>query len=539
MTIVSIFFLSLRPKFNRSKVVNLKMRKIAFWVLTVLTVFLSACSKDKSIVIFFENDAHCLIEGYPYFAGLRSTVSTDTAYVGLVSSGDYIQGGTIGSISKGEAITSIIRRIGYDAIALGNHEFDYNVDHIINLTGDIDAPVVCSNLVDSAGNNVFDAYRVCQYGKRKVAYVGVTTPNTLHSSPQAFKDINGKQVYDFSRYHLYDVVQKAVDKARKEADYVIVLSHIGEYPDSINIDSHQMIENTHGIDAVLDAHTHSVVEPLYINNDKGRKVLLAQTGTQFQNAGKLVIDRNGRISVELMPLFDGNIEECAIDQNIKHLVDSISHFYANITEMPVGESDFELTIYEKDGSTAVRYKETNAGDIVADAIREFAQTDVAMINGGGIRTVLPAGKLKRGDVIAMCPYDNSVCSFAVTGRELVEILNASIKSLPNLNGNFPQVSGMKFTGVVVGPEKNYVKDVMIMNAKTGNYEPVVMDNEYSMSATTYNVTSEQFACMSGKYREYVDHHITYTDAVISLIHDIYGGKVPEKYATTQGRMRFE
>lgn len=502
------------------------------------TVLLSACnSADKSIVLFFDNDVHCKVEGYPYFAGLRDAVSTDTAYVGMVSSGDFIQGGTIGSISKGEAITAIMKNIGYDAVALGNHEFDYDVQHILNLTGDIDAPVVCANLVDNDGKTVFPPYRVVNYGNKKVAFLGVTTPNTLYARKSAFEDINGNMVYDFCRYNLYEVVQKYVDDARKEADYVIVLSHVGESSDSIGINSNDMIRATSGIDALLDGHTHNTVAPFYINDKDGRPVLVAQTGMTFMNAGKLVIGRDGKVSAELIPVFDGNVEAMKVNERIKNVVDSVTDYYANITEMPVGESDFALAIEDADGNNIVRCKNSNAGDFVSDAIREFAQTDVAMVNGGGIRNSLPAGKLKRGDVIAMCPYDNSICSFTLKGSDIINIVNACIKSLPYLNGNFPQVSGMKFR-IVVDTKGNYIKDVKIFDEKTNKYKDLVADKDYTMATTTYYVTSEQFESMRGRYREYVDHHVTYTDAVVDYIKNVFEGKVPDRYKTPDGRMSF-
>lgn len=506
--------------------------------LFILLFFLNFVSifGQKSIVVFFENDVHCKIAGYPYLSGLRNSVSTDSAYVGIVSSGDYIQGGTIGAISKGEAILSITKHIGYDAMGLGNHEFDYDVQYLQKLVKKFDVPVVCSNFVDNDGNYVFNPYRICEYGDKKIAYIGVTTPNTLYAKPSAFKDINKNTLYSFSRNNIYGFVQKTIDSVRDKADFVVLLSHIGEDPDSIKIDSHDLIANTSGVDVVLDAHTHSVVPPFTLKNIEGKDVLLAQTGTQFANIGKIVFSSDGKISAELIPLFSGDEITTPIDRSVEHFVDSISDFYANITDMPVGISDFELCIHDPDGQLAVRCKETNAGDIVADAIREIAQTDIAMVNGGGIRNKVPAGNLKRGDIIAMCPYDNTICQVTVTGKQIESILNASVKFLPQMHGNFPQVSGIRFKINVQEGGDNYVSNIEILDKKTNSYLPVSEDRLYTLSTSDYYITSDQFNVLKGQYKDYINHHILYSQAVIYLIHDKYQGKVPSRYQSAEGRI---
>lgn len=520
----------------------MKLKKLFFYILMILALFLfTSCNKnDKSIVIFFDNDVHCNIDGYPYLAGLRDQVSSDTAYVATVSSGDYIQGGTIGSISRGEAIMSIIKEMRYDVIALGNHEFDYDVQHILNLTGDVDAPVVCANLVDSTGANVFEPYRILEFGKKKVAFIGVTTPNTFYAKPAAFKDVKGNVCYDFSRYNLYEKVQGYVDEVKKKkADYVVLLTHVGEDPDSIAIDTKSLIEHTNGVTALFDAHTHSVVAPHYVKDAAGKDVLIAQTGAAFQNVGRCVIGKDGKVTAELVPIFAGDVENCPRNEHMKQFVDSISEYYGNITELHVGHSDFDLEILDEQGNMKVRRMETNAGDIVADAIRYFAQSDVALLNSGAIRNQVVKGQIKRGNVIAMCPYDNNIVSISVTGQQLVDILQESVKFLPLMHGNFPQVSGVRFKIVVKKDADNIVSDVEVMDAKTETYKKIVLDKDYTLATTDYSITSEPFAKLNGDIRDFVNHHVLYSDCVINLISELYGGEVPSAYQTATERMRIE
>lgn len=508
--------------------------------LLALLLFLNLCAlkAQKSIVLFFDNDVHCNIDGYKYMAGMRDGISADTAYVGLISSGDYIQGGTIGAISKGEAVMSIIRDMRYDAVALGNHEFDYDAQYTQTLMRKYDAPVVCCNFVDARGRQLFAPYRIKQYGDKKIAFVGVTTPNTLYSKISAFQDVNGNLLYGFCRNNLYEVVQKAVDDARSEnVDYVVLLSHVSEERDSIGIDSHEMIARTRGIDVVLDGHSHSVIKPEKLKNADGKEVIIAQTGTQFAYIGKLLFSAEGKISAELIPCYIGDVNLLDESPRIEHAVDSIKSYYANVTTRLVGESDFMLAIRDENDFLQVRCMETNAGDIVSDAIRHAAGADVALVNGGAIRNECPAGKITRGDIIAMCPYDNNIVTLEITGAQIEAVLNSSLQYLPKLHGNFPQVSGISFKVNVVEGGDNFISDMKILNAK-GKYKKVKKNRLYKFATTDYFLSSDQFKLLNGEYNNLNNLYVKYSEAVINLIHDQYEEKVPARYQSPDKRINF-
>ena len=514
------------------------MRNILKVLLTILLFsnYLTVIAQ-KSIVIFFDNDVHCNIEGYRYMAGMRQCVSADTAYVALVSAGDFIQGGTIGAISKGEAVVKVIKEAQYDAVTVGNHEFDYDAEYTKKLMKEYDVPVVCCNFVDTLGNAQFKPYIICNYGDKKIAYVGVTTPNTFYSKLSSFMDLQGRYVYNFCRYNIYDVVQKAVDDARAEnADYVVVLSHIGEARDSIGICSQDLIAKTKGIDALIDGHTHSIIGPKYIKNVIGEDVLVAQTGTQFANIGKLVIDADGRVSGELIPCFTGNLDLLNEDKHVAQVVDSITMFYQSITSVPVGHSSFDLLIEDENDVLLVRKQENQAGNLVSDAIRLCTNADVALVNGGAIRNSCHAGNLKRGDIIGMCPYDNDIISLVITGQQIIDVLNSSIRYLPEVHGNFPQVSGISFKINVTGDHNNFVSDVKILNPKNGKYTKIKKKKNYRFATTNYFIGSEEFQVLKNQCSEYINHHISYSQAVIDLIHDVYQGEIPISYSRVEGRI---
>lgn len=504
------------------------MKKFAY--LLFVALLFSSCSKNKSIVIFFDNDIHCAVEGYPYYAGLKNSVSSDTAYVAYVSSGDYIQGGTIGSVSRGEAIATIMKEIGYDAVTFGNHEFDYTIDHLNHLLDISGLTVTCANLVDSLGNNVYSPYQIKKYGSKEIAYIGVTTPNTYYAKPAAFKDKEGNICYSFEPSKTYDKVQYIVDEVRNAgADYVIVLSHLGEAVDSLGIESHGLIANTRGIDVVLDGHTHSVVEPTYLNNKEGKPVLIAQTGSKFSNVGRLLINADGQISASLIPVKDLH----DTDSKVKQVVDSILDYYDKILNEPVGQLSFDLKLHDSNGKYIARIEEVNSGDIVADAMRYITKSDVAIVNSGSLRNPVDACFLTKGDIMNLCPYDNTVCSVSVTGAQLISILSECVKYLPLSNGNFPQVSGVIFD--VVMDETPYATNVKIENAN-GKYVPVDKNKQYSFASTDYIFSSEVVIPLGKDFVDYNNTGVLYGDALAIFIKEKLNGIVPDIYKTSQSRI---
>ena len=250
-------------------------------------------AKDsESIVILYENDVHCAVAGYSKLAAMKNELKSEYEYVGVVSSGDFVQGGTLGAVSKGEYIVRLMNLVGYDAIALGNHEFDYTISRLSELFELSETKYISSNFAKIGEEKTyFEPLTIVSYGDVDIAYIGIVTPETITSSrPSQFKNENGEIIYTFNETRLHEVVQESINEATKAgADYVIALSHIG-YDESGKInDITDIIENTDGLDVVLDAHSHSVIEEKIIKDKSGDDVLLTSTGTGFEHIGKLTI----------------------------------------------------------------------------------------------------------------------------------------------------------------------------------------------------------------------------------------------------------
>ena len=509
----------------------LKKFRSASLAAAALLFCVTSGARKRPLVILYENDVHCAIDGYAHMAGLRDAIS-DTADVAVVSCGDFLQGGTAGAISHGEYITAIMQKMGYAAVTLGNHEFDYKVDRMMQLLKDADLPVTCTNFCDiHTGNPYYAPYIIAKTGRRKVAFIGTVTPTTLETEQYAFYDKKGNQLYDLRQNDVYQLVQNAVDDARRHgARYCIVLSHLGELPTDMNVDSHGLVAATVGIDAVLDGHSHNVFEHEMVRNAIGKYVPVTETGTKFQYVGKLVIDRKGRVTTHLVPMKDIS----QVDAQVQQATDSINALVREKTAKVVCHSDFPICIDDSTGLQIVRTQETNAGDLVCDAFRELSSADIAVNNGGGIRNTLKAGELTYGDIVSMLPFDNNLETVQVTGAGLQNMIEACVAALPAKSGDFPQVSGMRFRVDTCATPR--VSDMEILNRKTNRYEPVDMNRKYVLCTTDYCVSG------GGLQNKLVDAPVlkdkifTYSDALMQYVTENLKGRIPERYRNPQNRI---
>ena len=511
---------------------------IAIFCVAMLGATLTACKnkKDapqppKSIVILYENDVHCAIDDYAKLAGLRDAVkAADTAYVAVVCSGDYLQGGVAGSLSEGQYIIDIMRQVHYDAVTIGNHEFDYGGARMIELIEQLNAPVICANFFEAGDLLPYYApYVICRFGDRKIAFVGVLTPETLEDESYSFYDEDGNLLYDLHTDEVPQLVQAAVNQARIEgADYVVLLSHMGEKEPIIGISSHELIAATRGIDAVLDGHTHSVIESEKVNNLDGKPVLITQTGTQFANIGKLVISTDGKISTSLLAPQDLSYTNAAV----QHTIDSVYQLLDEVTHRQLATCAFDLTINGPDGKRLVRKGETNMADIVTDAFREVTQAQIGLCNGGGIRASIPAGIITYGDAINVQPFNNQMVIAQASGSTIIAMLESCTASLPEEIGAFPQVSGLRFT---VHQISHIVTDVEVFDETLGSWRPIDPAATYTIGTTDYCITDGMNgtlkSCPMVKLPGQYDG-----DTFADYLETSLGGVVPDRYASPQGRI---
>ena len=520
-----------------------------------------ALEAQKDIVVLYTNDVHCAIDsniGYAGLAKYKAEMEKDN-FVVLVDAGDAIQGDTIGTVSKGEYLVDIMNEVGYDFCVLGNHEFDYGTDVLASLLKKADAQYLNATIEYTGnGNNLLKdtvPYVIERFGFLDVASIGVSTPESItKSTPRYFME-DGQFVYDFAAGEdLYAAVQGYVDEVReKGADVVIVISHLGVEEGSEPNRATDLIANTTGIDALIDGHSHTTEPSMLVADKSGRKVLYTQTGTKLNNIGKLTISKDGSVKAEL-------VAEAEKDEAVTAFIEDIKAQYESLVNTVVAHTEVELSITDENGVRAVRNRETAIGDLCADAYRAVADTDIAFVNGGGIRATIKKGDITTANMISVHPYGNALCSCYATGAEILDALEHSVVNTAATaasdgkavgeSGGFLQVSGIKFTvdtsipssvkkddkGLFVAVEgERRVKDVFV--EENGEWVPIDPEKTYTVACHNYLLQD-----MGDGYTMFTDNVyildkvLIDNQVIINYICDFLGGNVGSEYAEPQGRI---
>ena len=505
---------------------------------------------DQPIVILFENDVHCAVDGYAKLVSLREEQRERTPYTATVSSGDYVQGDVIGSLSKGESIIELMNEVGYDVVTLGNHEFDYGMSQLFKLRDSLEATMVSANFCDfRTGELIFPPYEILSFGEVDIAFMGFTTTTTpTMVAPHTFLDENKQIAYGFYRPTFYENAQRQIDKARAEgADYVVVLSHLGDSDRGEHASSVSLIGRTTGIDVVLDGHDHQVIPDSVVYNRKGEPVLLASTGLKFQNIGLLTLSEDGMFTSRLVPAADMEASEEA-----QALVESMKEKALKEGERKVGVSEVHLSPDDASGNRLVRSQETNIGNFCADAFRVVLKTDVAMVNGGGIRADLPQGDVTYNDLCSVFPFNNTACTASLTGQQLLDALEFSVCSLPGEDGSFMQVSGVKFevdasvpSPVVVdgfglfqhvGEDARRVSRLQIWDKNSQTYLPVDLEKRYTIAS--FNYMLKNLGCAGiFRYSQLLEDNLGQdVEVLASYIETVLNGRIGKGYSEPEGRI---
>ena len=494
----------------------------------------SACwLGDKSdVTILYTNDVHTYIDKqspkltYAAIADLKQSYQNAGKDVLLVDAGDHVQGTAYGSMDEGASIIKLMNAAGYDVATPGNHEFDYGMDRAKAIMKEADFPYLSCNWVDLRTTlRVLPSVKVFVRGGRRIAFVGVTTPETFtKSTPAYFMDkAQRKYIYDIQGGEdgkkLYDAVQKAIDKAKLLADVVIGLGHLGVDPSSSPWTSEEVIAHTSGFDAFIDGHSHTVMENKQVQDASGKAVTLTQTGSYFANVGEMTIAADGTITTKLIPTHEGMDAGIAAMQT--SWVNTVDDMLGE--KIAVGDSDFYVSD-PATGKRRIRSAETNLGDFVADGIYTYfnevekLHCDVAIMNGGGIRTDVPAGDWTFKTCKQISPFGNVACLMSVTGKQIQDALEFAARFAGEdgkENGGFLQVAGATYEihtdipNTVQTDEKNVwigsatgtprVQNVKIYDKASGSYLPLDPGATYALAGMNYTLRNlgDGFAMFDG------------------------------------------
>ena len=488
---------------------------------------------DKAdVTILYTNDVHTYIDNkspkptYAAIAALKKSIEDTGRDVLLVDAGDHIQGTAYGSMDDGATIIELMNEAGYDLATPGNHEFDYGMARAKAVLREADFPNVSCNWVDlRTGFNVLPSVKFFFVGGRKIAFVGVTTPETFTKSTPAYfmNDAQTKYIYDIlggeDGQKLYDAVQKAIDKAEFwGADTIIGLGHLGVDPSSSPWTSEEVIAHTHGFTAFIDGHSHTVMANKQVTDASGKAVTLTQTGSYFKNIGKMTVGADGTITTELIDTYEGL--DAAVAATASNWISAVDDMLGE--EIAVGDTKFYIND-PATGKRRIRSGETNLGDFVADGIYTYfneieeLHCDVAIMNGGGIRTDVEAGPWSFKTCKTVSPFGNVACLMSVTGQQIQDALEFGARfagAEGKENGGFLQVAGARYTihpmipNTVQTNDKNVwtgsaatprVSNVEIYDKTTGTYKPLDPNATYALAGMNYTLRNlgDGFAMFDG------------------------------------------
>lgn len=531
------------------------MRKVLSFLCSMLLVVTlcipasaAASGKSNDIVILYTNDAHANIDGplsYDTIGAIKKQLEKEYRYVLLVDAGDHLQGTEFGSLDKGATIVQLMNKAGYDLAAPGNHDFDYGMDTFLKRAQEADFPYLSCNLYRKEGGvlgeRVLEPFMAYHFGKEIVAFVGITTPETIHnSSPALFQDDTGSYCFGVTGgddgQALYHEIQATVDTIRKVgATKVIAVGHLGDDPSSSPWTSEEVIAHVSGLDAFIDGHSHSLESQKQVPNANGTTTLLTQAGENLNKVGIMIIDyETGEIRSDLIDCNelqktitnkDGSKTSQVVGYQLSSELYSGPDWPVDYTiaakknqwikkvnlamKQKVGEIDVVLENRSEDGSQLACIQETNTGDFAADALYYlFDQMDMdvdgAIVYGGGIRNETVKGVMTYKTCKDIQPFSDSVCLQIITGQQLLDALEWGARrtgSEEECNGLL-QVSGIRYQvdtqwpdstqksddGImwIGGPTDGYrVHDVEIYDKTTDGWKPLDTKDHYRIAGSDF------------------------------------------------------
>lgn len=495
-------------------------------------------------VILHTNDVHGAVEGYAYIAQLKADYEAKGAEVILVDAGDYSQGTTYVSSTKGADAVTMMNAAGYDVVTLGNHEFDYGYAQLKENMSKAKFKVVCADVFNEDGTPIFDAnYTYTTKSGVKVGFFGMETPETqTKANPTKIKGLT------FATNDAFTKAAADQVKALKDADVVICLAHLGVDGESKPYRSTDLYAAVKGIDFIIDGHSHTVMT----KGENGEPI--QSTGTAFANIGVIVID-DATKKIESNSLFEIK-EDTAKDATVaaaaQKIIDRIDKEYGAVF------AKSEVVLNGAKAPNGNRDSETNNGDLITDAMvwkilqdKESLTVDadhvVAVTNGGGIRKAINPGDVTKKNINEVLPFGNTVVTIYITGAELLEALEASTYCTPDAIGGFPQVSGINYTistavaydaNAETYPASTYYgpKSINRVVINSINGKEFKADDTYAVITNDFcgggGDTYYAFAAATAKF----DTGIPLDEVVMEYITAELKGVIGKQYAAPQGRI---
>lgn len=411
---------------------------------------------EPELVIFHTNDVHgdalpvwdksgrLISIGYPIFKAYVDGVPAKNKM--LLDAGDALSGKPLANIQHGQLAARMLELLKYDAIAVGNHDFDFGMPRLVELTFRYQLNFIAANIHKKEdGSRLFPPYIIKDYNGLKVGVFGLSTPETpIKTNPQNVASLDFGQPADLENL----ARDMAAELRREGADLVIALTHLGTTP--LNKPNAQDIARAApGIDLIIDGHSHSEVAGL-----KEGETLIVSTGAYFHNIGRVDVSRDARgkfiLAPRLIPAEE--VKQIAPDQQL----DALGGTLAAELDRELGQVVTTLPFALEGDQTITRLYSTNLGRIICAALKRATGADAAIINSGSIRTGLPAGEVTGKQLLEVLPFENYVLTVHLSGAQIIEAVNNGL-SQPG-QGGFPQFYGMTVTAIELKNKENQEED---------------------------------------------------------------------------------
>ena len=487
----------------------------------------------------------------------------------VVDAGDHIQGEIIGLISKGLDIIEIMNKIGYNVSTLGNHEFDYEIEDLYNCSEKLKCGYISANFCYRKNKEqIFDKYKILEVGNKKIAFIGITTPQTLTKTKlYKMKDEDGKMKYNFltdnNGQELYDKTQIYINELKEEynVDHIIILSHLGDESDTpTQYNSSYFISQIYGIDAMIDGHTHKTYNKT-CKDKNGNDVLLSQTGTKLSNIGVIKIDSNGKFTSEMIDkvpepkekegaeIIKRNNIDRWIDKEMNNFLIKLNNSHSGELSIKYGYSDFDFIVstdeirdYHK---FTCRSEECTLGNLIADSMIYGGIGDIAFKSSGSIRSDLLKGDITLGKILNVIPYTSEIIIKEISGQDILDILEYSVKYTPNKSPKFLQVSGISFkvnlsieSPVIIDENEMFEKiegERRVYDVKVGN-EKLDENKKYNVSLDRFIGEGGDGYSMFNKYEEIAIVSNFDNELLADYIQKELNGTIPDRYRKTEKRI---
>ena len=405
---------------------------MALLLLLLVAVSASYAGVPGEFAIIYTTDMHGHIATDDETIGLDVIAAIKKSIPGaiLLDAGDFLHGVPIATLTQGHDIVELMKRAGYAATAVGNHEFDYGWSVLAERAQEASASprvmrMLAANVDREDGEPLFELWTILETNGLKIGFFGVTTLDTAYQSlPSAVEGIAFRDPIETAR-------RSVASLKRMGCDVVVALAHI-ETGESL-----EMARIVDGLDIVIGGHSHVVVDE-FVN---GAAVI--SSGCHGKNIGVFEVRRDEKGVYRTTNRIFSKAETVQVEPDIflAMRIGMIRDEQAKLLSQVVGHTDVNL-----DGEREhIRTRETNLGNLAADALMAATGADMAIVNGGTIRATIPAGGITKGHILTTFPFSNIAMSKVVTGAQLRDILEAAFSRLPVDDGRFPQIAGLRVT----------------------------------------------------------------------------------------------